>query len=509
MSAGLLLNTSAAAVVYGQSAAKAAPLPTVSAQKISLNKYLDYFYNRYTHHLDKYGLVFKAPGYGISRFKKAETPREKLSLAVYYKYRAQRGDKRARQIIRKNCKKAYQIWRHKKDKSFSFSDGWGMMVLISLNEQLPLLFKKDEKNKFYRLIKQKIKTVILAPDTENRAALGAIYAQITIDKLEQKKLIGADEYKGLNKLIYLKIKKVLDKNISADGWYREGKPLRFNPHYQMITAIAMAAYGQHTKNIEFTAAAKKMWSNLYELSFGNGMVEARLGPRPVGLGAQFYLGMGWLSYTFAAPDYDVYLNYAYGNRFFSDAKHPDRLEYHSTVKNSYADYHDDISFSNLAELLRQFPKFNQIKINLNHKQLKRSRQKIIFNGLEYKQSDADHTIILKKNPWGFKDEKQKAVIAQTYGQPRLNQNEENNKVKRFLRKLKTIMGRAPHLSTQSLNILAAAYIYGGYNLNEIINTIQHGPRAVHPSIPAKLWRQTKVYLKYKQSTLNVAGINIL
>jgi len=44
--------------------------------------------------------------------------------------------------------------------------------------------------------------------------------------------------------------------------------------------------------------------------------------------------------------------------------------------------------------------------------------------------------------------------------------------------------------------LVNAYIYGRYTVDEIADTILHGPAAVHPGIPAGVWRATSEYEIY-------------
>ena len=130
--------------------------------------------------------------------------------------------------------------------------------------------------------------------------------------------------------------------------------------------------------------AERLYQNLKKITFSNGLVEAQAGPRPVGLGAQFYLMMGALGEAATDIDAAVYFNYAAGsaqkgsalagNRFFSDARYPNRLEYHRTSveykRQTYkvwvrkklvtrvkwtplparANYHDDYAFIDAAEL---------------------------------------------------------------------------------------------------------------------------------------------------------------
>ncbi len=473
-------------------------------QIINLNNYLSYFYDRYSRHFDQHGLIFKTPDYGISQFRHPQTAREILSLIDYYKYRAMRGEIKARQIIKQGVLQAWQELNSRPSASYSFSDAWALMDMLSLTKQLTLLFDQQLASCFKQKALSTAKDGILAPDSENRAALSAVYWQAIVNQLEREKLISTAKKNEWDRLIYHKIKMVLDQDIDSAGWYREGRPKKFNPHYQLITAMAFASYAEMTGNIEFAVAAKKMVKNLRSLSFGNGMIEARLGPRPVGLGAQFYLGMGLLNYYFDFKDYAVYLNYARGDRFFSDPAYPDRLEYHSTIKDSRPDYHDDISFSNLAELALLNPAFQQIKINPLVRQLEQQRKIINFSGLLIKQVDENYTLITKNSrPLKAEPVWQRPIvtIAETYGRARLDTYEENKKTNALINSLKKYLktNKLP-LSRASLGVLAAAYIYGGYNLNEIIDTIQNGPRAVHPKIAARIWRQSQSYQKYIKST---------
>jgi len=270
--------------------------------------------------------------------------------------------------------------------------------------------------------------------------------------------------------------------------------MQFNPHYHLITAFAFSSYAEITGDIEFYLMAKKMTKNLRSLTFPNGMLEARIGNRPVGLGAQFYLGAGLLNYKFNFNDYSVYLNYAAGDKFFSDPKYPNRLEYHSTIYNSDPNYHDDISFSNLAELALLTPLINQLSFDPSDIKLSDAQDIVRFKDLEVTQITPHYTAIRKltfnqtsiiKAPISIVN------IAETYGLSRLNSVQENTQAQEFFSQLGPY-----YLTPQAKNILASAYIYGGYALEEIIDTIKNGPRAVHPTIPAIIWRNTPNYQEY-------------
>jgi hypothetical protein len=234
-----------------------------------------------------------------------------------------------------------------------------------LISDIPSLFTQDEKNSIYQNISHRAEAGLLARDTSNRAALSAAYWQGILNFLNYSKIITPDEYDRWSDLAYKKIKAVAVTDITPDGWYLEDVPKKFNPHYHLVSAFAFLAYGELANRQYFIDLSRKMTVNLRSLSFSNGMVEAKIGNRPVGLGAQFYLGLGLLSYRFGFKDYNVYFSYASGNRFFSDRQYPNRLEYHSTISGTAPNYHDDIAFSNIGEPALFIPGLRQIKINSN------------------------------------------------------------------------------------------------------------------------------------------------
>ncbi len=465
-----------------------------SLDKINLNDYIAYFYNRYSQHFDKYGLAYKAPGYGVLDFKQAQTAREILSLATYYKYRALRGEARAKFILRAAILNARYELNSRSAKTYSFSDAWAQLAMLDLLKVLPKLLTHQEKEQLYSEISSRIKPGILAPDSSNRAILGAVYWQIIVNDLFNKKLISLEKKQEYNQLIYHKLSSAIQQSIAPDGWYLEGRPLKFNPHYHMVTASALMVYADITNDIQAYLLAKKMTVNLRSVSFPNGMVEARLGQRPVGLGAQFYLGIGLLNYRFGFKDYAAYFNYATGDRFFSDLQHPNRLEYHTTIYNSKPNYHDDISFSNLAELVLKDSYLTAVKINPAIKFLTGAKPVVDYKDLEAVQVDDDYSLIKKKpQKLGEAIRYRHTSVGHiyNYGQPRLTASLEDKKIEKFLAYCQPY-----HLKSASRDILLSAYLYGGYTLPEILDTILHGPRAVHPTIPAIIWRHSVNYQKY-------------
>ena len=440
----------------------------------TLESYVAYFYNRYSKHFDEHGYIFKAPDYDVPEFRAPQTAREILNLATYYKYRALKGERYARQKIRQAILAASLELNSRPLYTQSFSDAWVQMTMVSLLDQIPLILTSSEVNRVYQQILDRMAAGILAPDTSNRAALSAVYWQQTVNNFYQKGLINQDKKNELDNLIKDKITTVLEQDVDQYDWYNEGRPMKFNPHYHLITALAFACYGQATGQLEFLIKAKEMTDNLRLITFQNGMVEARIGNRPAGLGAQFYLGAALLNYKFGYDDFAVYLNYAYGDRFFSDPEYPNRLEYHSTIKSMSPDFHDDISFSNLAELALLNPSFKKMKFQYVKKMrdipevAQKGKITIVNTGDSIKFNDLKFNLD-KSGDYSYLPDKGivlgASVSIQVYGQFRHNFNQENEQIADFEKLLKEYLVQDSFsMNSQSFQTLADSYIYGGYSL---------------------------------------------
>jgi hypothetical protein len=320
--------------------------------KQSVERYIQTFYNRYSKHFDQYGLVYKMPEYGVTTFKTAETPRERMSLALYYKYRAISGDAKARRIIRDAILESDFNLEERPLFTQSFEDAAAQFLMVRALEQIPSLLSPTAEKMILQHLEKRAKKGILANDTSNRAALSGVYWQHIINALFQRGIIDGTKKTELSELIENKIKKVLTHDITSNGWYLEGEPMKFNPHYHIVTAAALMRYAEMTNDSNVRGIAERMADNIRMLAFKNGMIEAGIGERPVGLGAQAYLGVAFLSYAISQDDLGVFLSYASEKRFFSDAAYPNRLEYHNTQTGKAANFHDDMAFSNMAELVK-------------------------------------------------------------------------------------------------------------------------------------------------------------
>ncbi|MFH0874235.1 MAG: hypothetical protein V1846_05360 [Candidatus Komeilibacteria bacterium] len=89
------------------------------------------------------------------------------------------------------------------------------------------------------------------------------------------------------------------------------------------------------------------------------------------------------------------------------------------------------------------------------------------------------------------DKASKAVVQEKYGSTIDTSLEAKNEVVKskiiaFDRALKYYKRG---VSTDNWQTLRDAYIYGGYSLAEITDSIVYGPGPVHPTIPAQIWRQ--------------------
>ncbi|MFH0854476.1 MAG: hypothetical protein V1891_03210 [bacterium] len=345
----------------------------------TLERYAKYFYNRYSSHFDKRGFFYMAPDYGVNYWKYPVTAREYLSLAMYYKYRALDGDPKAMEILEDAIYNARREISSRPKNTQSFEDAETFFLMARIIEQIPGIFKnsklenlnsedvKFKKNltdssaqmivsqdKLLEWIASYAEYGIKAPDTENRAIISAAHWQYIIDYLGAKEYINSVDRKRYSKMLKDKIDFAIKTNIK-NYWYIEGRFDDFTPHYHAVSAYMLMVYSKLTGDDKYFYIAKKMYKNLKMSSFDNGMVEAQLGHRPRGLGAQFYLMAGLLGKSVGDSDYTTYLFYGFGDRFFSDPNYPNRLEYHSTVEGEEPYFHDDYSFADKAEFALAIP----------------------------------------------------------------------------------------------------------------------------------------------------------
>ncbi len=76
-----------------------------------------------------------------------------------------------------------------------------------------------------------------------------------------------------------------------------------------------------------------------------------------------------------------------------------------------------------------------------------------------------------------------------YGQPRVSELCVEQQLASYLKsQISKKLGYTPKINDQNWNTIIKSYIYGGYTITEIKDTIVNGPGKVHPTIPAWQWR---------------------
>lgn len=84
----------------------------------------------------------------------------------------------------------------------------------------------------------------------------------------------------------------------------------------------------------------------------------------------------------------------------------------------------------------------------------------------------------------------------SYGKPRVNSlSIEKYYASSLSTELKKRIGRDLGVSSKDWRTIVNAYIYGGYTISEIADTLNYGPGLVHPKIPATIWRNSIQYNK--------------
>lgn len=381
-------------------------LPIIAQAEASttLESYTANFYNRYSQQFDENGLKYAVPDYGITEFKDATTPRELMSLVSFYRFRAVNGEVKAQAIIRDAISQSDVLLAKKTTKNFSFEDAAAQFLIWQMLDEVPLNLSFAEIKNYKHKILARAEENLAAPDTENRAVLSAVYWQAIVNQALVEKAMTISNKEKVEKIIKNKIEVVIANCIDQDNWYVEGTPKKLNPHYHLVTAFSLMVYGDLTNNQTYKDLAKKMTENLRTISFAGGMVEARIGNRPVGLGAQFYLGAGLLNWYYGFEDYGTYLSFASGDKFFSDPEYPNRLEYHATRLGEEANFHDDYAFSNLAELANNVAFFQAKEIVFSSKLATANNDELVYKDKKIiLQADKQTTkIVAKKTVKAFK-----------------------------------------------------------------------------------------------------------
>ncbi len=326
-----------------------------NAASLTFDQYAANLSSRSARNFMANGQQFAQPEYGIPEFTLATSPRYRMLIAAYFRFQAQDGDVDAIATLKTTTLTAARLLENLLvDPSFENAQAW--FLLLRMTEQFPDLFSDEERSTLFAAMASYAAKAVVSPDTENRALITASHWSYIINRLEKQKLLSTAQVAQYRRQLKTMVDRAVAATVTPDRWYRENG--KFSVHYQAVAAFNLLSYARFAKQPREEMIALAMYRNLTLLALKNGMVEARLGARPVGLGAQFYVMMGVMGTIAKDADAPVFFAYAQGDRFFSDKRYPDRLEFHSTKEGSTPQFHDDIAFSDVVELASVLPRFS-------------------------------------------------------------------------------------------------------------------------------------------------------
>jgi len=338
----------------------------VNAQNIQ--DYINKTYNRYSKHFDKNGWQYNQPNYSIND-KQPNNAREWTMFASYYYNRTDK--KKEKNLVISALNNAVAELQARPTITQSFNDSIAHFLIYQQKD----LLNKSEKQNYYSQVKQSLFARANINDTENRGIIAGVLDSYLADKLYKDKQIDKQQLERLIDKNKQKIYRSVKQCINEEGWYFEDNQKYFSAHYHVLSAYLLMFYSDYFNDKGYFDLAKKMTSNIRKISFQNGFIEAKIGMRPIGLGAQTYLMLGLLNKRYKHKDYSVYLNYT-KHRFFNDKSSPNRLEFHSTMEGSSPNYHDDIGFSLVAEM-------SKINKHIKKTKFKKKSKNLILKTKEY------------------------------------------------------------------------------------------------------------------------------
>lgn len=354
------------------------PLHALSASEtaMSLNDYIAYFYNKHSKFLDEtYQAPYRTWHFDIPYYEPTKRwqktifrPRYHASSAMFYKYRLPENPY-ARGIVREAILDS--TIRYKNNVSYETFDGaiasFLITRLVEYEEKLPeekRLLREEEKQKIFAVLKQRLFRGLSVNDTENRAAIAGAYWFYTGAYLKKQGVLTDSEFQKVKDGAKQKIDKSVKETLTRpDNKYRERG--LFSLHYHIVEAYMLLLYGHLTKDKAYIQKAKIMTDVINAFARQDGFLDAHIGHRPGGIGAQGYLMAGTLNLYFKNKTRaEAFFNYAYGERFFKDPKYQNRLVWYD-AKTSSPIFNDDISYANMAEsALALFPSLDASLIKI-------------------------------------------------------------------------------------------------------------------------------------------------
>lgn len=255
-------------------------------------------------------------------------------------------------LITRRAKEANWIRRNETQLSTrSFHDAIGLYLGLRILEAHPNLLTTEERALALRNTQAMLPWVLRAPDTENRALLGAAYGTLILR--HPLLSFSEDERTRYEQLIRTKVTIAL-RNVDKAGVYREGTPTAFSLHYHLVTTVMLAIVGQELHEPAYTTTARRMAQYVHN-RYPLGQLTWRGSGRPTGIGLQTVLLRATTERYLGATTWERYWLKESANRGFIDRTHSNRLVWRDDKDKTL---NDDYSFMNMAaivQLLRPLP----------------------------------------------------------------------------------------------------------------------------------------------------------
>lgn len=319
---------------------------------------------QYTQHLDTTwtgsGWKYAVLSHTYNEGSKQSTHNLRMQMTFAFAYQ-NRTDEASREkvatalrdvLITRRAKEANWIYRNGAQISTrSFHDAIGLYLGLRILEAHPNIITPDERVLALHNAKEMFPWILRAPDTENRALLGAAYGTLIL----RHPLLSftEDEHTQYEKLIRTKVSTAL-RNIDKSGIYREGSPARYSLHYHLVATVMLAIVGQELNDPTYTATARRMALYVHN-RYPMGQLTWRGSGRPTGIGLQTVLLRATTECYLRATTWERYWLKESANRGFIDRTHPNRLVWRDDKDTTL---NDDYSFMNMAAivpLLRPLP----------------------------------------------------------------------------------------------------------------------------------------------------------
>jgi len=334
------------------------PLPLYArTNEESLTKDLQGIYTRYSRYLDSEwnlgGWKYDVPSKSYKEINRTSlnSLRMQATFSSYYSGRTDEDAKRYVQSALLNALidlpkiQANYIPIPKGTMSTrSFHDAIGMHSALKILEKKGDLWSVEEKDLMIENARSMYPWILNAPDTENRALLGAAYGIAILNNPLMN--FNDQEKKEYISLIREKVK-VGMKSIAQNHRYKEGAPPRFSLHYHLVSSL-MLNYVGVALNDQFYINESKAMMVLIDKHYPLGRLSVRGSMRPKGLGLQTIFMRALTEKIVGHKAWYSYWTIEGRTKGFIDPRNHDRLVWKDEVDKTY---NDDYSLATIAGLL--------------------------------------------------------------------------------------------------------------------------------------------------------------